>query len=62
MIRISASNGKIIVPGHGSCICVSEDDIVDLNNESVKSMSIEEFFSDVPLDSDLKLPEVEPEE
>lgn len=62
MIRISASNGKIIVPGHGSCICVTEDDITDLSNESIKSLTIEEFFSDVPIEPDLKLPEVNLEE
>lgn len=58
MIIIEASNGKVICPGHGSCICVNEDDIVDLSNESIKSFTLSEFYDEFKNG----IPELDPKE
>lgn len=45
MIIITASNGKLIVPAHGSCIDVSEEDILDLSEPKNLSCTIEDYYS-----------------
>lgn len=45
MIIITASNGKLIIPSHGSCIDVMEDDIVDLSEPKNLSCTIDEFYA-----------------
>lgn len=45
MIIITASNGKLIVPGHGSCIDITEHDILDLSEPKNVSCAIEDYYS-----------------
>lgn len=62
MIIITASNGKLILPAHGSCIDITEDDIVDLSDPKNLSCSIEEFYapSEYQFEQDLEqLPDQE---